>query len=372
MSGKPQSVFGNAPRRTPQPQTPRTPQRETPSTIPTTPVQPLAAAQEAKTASQRELEQAYAVIAANNGWGRVVSPEDIKPWMNRLQQYVVNTPFHIDAPSFKGKQDCPSTHGKKWNAHLKPEPALDVKLGQQWSIRRKDYRGRNTQLFCYPNGTFDGEKFEVDEVNNPAVDLDLYAYASPDDVTGSLQTLMELIFPNNNISKVDRDRVKITDSIIAFQRNSKVQSAKQDAIDELTEILGRTSNYVTLSRQAKENTLKSKAKNLVEMFHNIAIANIGLELAENDEAKQKQCARSGGTKKNIDGVDACVPTQAIINQVEQDPDLLTREERKKVTDFLINYAKEIVALKEKVTPKSIESTFASLTSHQQKKGSRAN
>ena len=122
------------------------------------------------------VEQTRKNLDINNGWQNVLRPQDVEKYMSKLQQYAINTPFSIEAPEVKGKQECPTTNGESWNVFLKPIPALDKHLGQQWVIHRKDYKGKNTKLFCYPKKDFNGKAVEMPTDQEP-VDLDLFTYS---------------------------------------------------------------------------------------------------------------------------------------------------------------------------------------------------
>lgn len=315
-------------------------------------------------AQRNQLEQVWSVIHANNGWNKVVSPEDVTPWISKLLQYTNNVPVHIDAPSVKGKEECPSTNGEQWPAYMKPVPDHDKALGQQWSITRKDYRGRNTKLFCYPKGNFLGHDYTVADPENQPVDLDLFTYTSSKNAETGLETLVGIIFPDNSITNVERMRAKVTDSVIKSVRNRKIEKAKLEAIDELAKIFSNCEEFIHKSRQVKEATTKKKAKKYINEFHMVALANIGLDLALD---KRAHCL-GRGEYKVVNGVDACVPTAAN-DKIQTDPDLLSQSEKDNVTQFLNEYVQKIVALQEKLEPSNVEETFANLTKAQKQRNS---
>ena len=318
---------------------------------------------------ERHIQNIRNIIEANNGWAKVKRVEDVNPYISKLQQFANDTPIHIDAPkNSKGKQECPSTNGVTWSAHRKPEPALDKLLGQQWSITRKDYKGKNTQLFCYPpEGTFADAELKISD-NNPAEDLNLFAYTSPGDVTESLQTLVDIILPNSSITKVDRTRAMITNAIIDAQNSSKLKKALKTGIEQLAGILGTCEYYAGKSRQARELATKKKAKEWLTTVHNIAIVNVGL----NDmtkEAAVKLCETDNQGKFNDpNGVFGCVPENTFKQVMNADSEILfNKVERDKVKNFLIKYSKLVVKLQESLKEENWETAFFNLTKDQQSK-----
>jgi hypothetical protein len=317
-------------------------------------------------AKAKHIQNIRNIIEANNGWAKVKRVEDINPYISKLQQFANDTPIHIDAPkNVKGKQVCPSTNGVTWSAHRKPEPDLDKKLGQQWSITRKDYQGKNTQLFCYPP-SFNGEAFKATE-NNPEENLDLFAYTSPNDVTESLHTLVDIILPNNSITDVDRSRAQITNAIIEAQNSSKLKKALKNGIEQLAGILATCEYYAGKSRQAREIATKKQAKHWLTIVHNIAIANIGLNDKSEAEAKV-QCVNPpvGGVLKNKDGVFGCFPDNTL-NEITRSEELLHKVEQDKVKNFLIKYAKTVVQIQESIKNENWETAFYNLTKDQRSK-----
>lgn len=341
------------------------------SAAPGVPVVPAPSADSAASAaSKRHIQNIRNIIEANNGWAKVKRVEDINPYISKLQQFANDTPIHIDAPkNSKGKQECPTTNGVSWTAHRKPEPDMDKLLGQQWSITRKDYQGKNTQLFCYPpEGTdFAGAKITISD-KNPAENLDLFAYTSPGDVTESLQTLVDMILPNSSITKVDETRAMITNAIIDAQNNSKLNKAKKTGIEQLAGILGTCQHYAGKSRQAREIATKKQAKNWINIVHNIAVANVGLNDLE-EPAARKQCLDNnlGSAFENKFGVFACVPGKAITEQIMGNSILFSKVEKDKVKNYLVKYSKHVVQLQESSKQENWETAFFNLTKDQRNK-----
>lgn len=339
---------------------------KTPPIVPTPPSAPV-------TPAERHVQNIRNIIEANNGWAKVKRVEDIKPYISKLQQFANDVPIHIDAPkNTKGKQECPSTNGVNWTAHRKPEPAVDKLLGQQWSITRKDYQGKNTQLFCYPpEGTmFADAKIEISSTN-PAENLDLFAYTSPGDVTESLQTLVDMILPNNSITNVDKSRAMITNAIIDAQNSSKLNKAKKTGIEQLAGILATCQYYAGKSRQAREVATKKQAKDWITMIHNIAIANVGLnDLTEEDAKKQCNTDIAPGSKfENKLGVFACVPDPENLTKkiMGSDSVLYNKVEQDKVKNYLVKYSKHVVQLQESLKQENWETAFFNLTKDQRTK-----
>ena len=334
------------------------------SSVPTPTPTPDTAATATATAEARKdrhIQNIRNIIEANNGWAKVKRVEDLNPYISKLQQYANDTPFHINAPiGAKGKQECPSTNGKIWGAHRKPDPDLDKKLGQQWSIQRKDYQGKNTPLFCYPDGVFDGETFATKE-DNPAENLDLFAYTSPGDVTESLHTLVDLILPNNAITDTDKQRALITNSIIVSQKSSKVQKAYNNGLEQLANILSTCEYFAGKPRQARESSTKRKAKEWLKPVHDIAIVNVGLD-SDADKAA-RACTQVYGKLDKKLGIQACVP-ETTFQLVLSDDTLLSKMDKDKVINFLVKYAKDIVRIQESAMDENWEDAFYNLTKEQ--------
>ena len=351
---------------TPDAATPVKPDASTASSVPSAPSSPAPAAGTAGK-EPRHVQNIRNIIEANNGWAKVKRVEDVNPYISKLQQFANDTPIHIDAPkNSKGKQECPSTDGKTWTAHRKPEPALDKLLGQQWSITRKDYQGKNTQLFCYPpEGSFADAEFKISD-SNPAENLDLFAYTSPGDVTESLHTLVDMILPNSSITKVDKERAMITNAIIDAQNSSKMNKAKKTGIEQLAGILATCEFYAGKSRQAREVATKKKAKDWINIVHQIAIVNVGLNDLDLAGAKEK-CGKVDGSKfEEKYGVFGCYPNK-LAEEINGDSVLFNKIEKDKVKNYLIKYSKHVVQLQESLKQESWETAFFNLTKDQRTK-----
>ena len=305
-------------------------------------------------------------------WAAVQFPDNImqKKYKSKFKQYAQGTPVHVKAPIGKrGKRHCPTnTDGTKWKAYEYPIPDYDVKLGQQWSIKRKNYLGVETDLFCYPEGIFAGQKYDpVTDPENPAIDLDLFEFTSPGDVSDSLKTLVDIMMPNNSIKNLERERIETTQRIIKFQRSALVKKEKETAIDTLQKKLKSTTPFVgLLSKSLKEKKTRKEAKTLVEIVHQVAIANIGLLSSDaqvNRQAEGECNTYNGLIQPNIRGINACVPDwkHIIVPVGELEYNTMEKEELK---EFLSTYAEKIVALKESLEDKDYTRRFYSLTKQQ--------
>jgi hypothetical protein len=297
----------------------------------------------------------------------VISPEKarLRQYVSKLDQYSLNGSMALKVPITSRQQDCPTNNGKPWKAYRLPNEKFDEKLKQQWTIKRKDYRGRDTELFCYPDGQFDGEDFAMSaDLNNPAVDLTMFTYVPQAEASESLRTLVDLIMPQNAITDVERQRARMTDTIVEFQNNAKSEKLKKDAIDKLAKILGTCEAYAGLSHSRKEVVTKKKAKQYVSVVHSVAIANIGLT-----EDTTGLCTQVAGevVSKKIHGMTvlSCVP-QSTFQNIQNDSDLVTLHEKNKVKQFLVKYAQEVVSLVEKIRPVNWENAFSRLTSDQKR------
>lgn len=289
----------------------------------------------------------------------------LKQYVSKLDQYSLKGSMALKVPITSKQQECPTSNGKPWKAYRLPHDDFDDKLKQQWTIDRKDYRGRNTKLFCYPDGEFDGQNFNMPaEANNPAVDLNMFTYVPQAEASESLRTLIDLIMPQNSVSEVERQRARMTDTIVQFQNDAKTEKLKQESIEKLAKVLATCESYVGLSNTRKAVVTKKKAKKLINDVHHIAIANIGLT-----EATKSKCTDVGGTPENklIHGLNVlgCVPADTFKN-LENDKEFVTLYEKNKVKQFLIKYAQEIVNLREKIQPANWQDAFFKLTADQKR------
>jgi hypothetical protein len=301
---------------------------------------------------------------------KVVTPQQVRKlqYKNQLQQFALNKSMGLKTAVIKGQQECPTIGDKPMNAYTTPIPEWDAKLKQQWRISRKDYRGRNVDLFCYPNGEFDGVNFSsTDPVNQP-VDLSMYTYASPSDVSESLKTLVELLMPQNSITNVERQRVRITNEIVNLQKNADIQSYYKQGIAKLAKVLSNTEKYAGISTSRKAKLTKAKAKELLLPVHSAAVANIALSSVE-ESKRGEYCKSHSGTYKpktfhNVE-VGACVPTSAFEN-VDKDTDFVSFLEKSKIKKALVEYAEGVVAITEKLEDPNWEDAFYRLTKDQKR------
>lgn len=304
-----------------------------------------------------------------DAFGDALTPEQVRrrQFVNKLDQYSRKKTMAIKSPITNGLQECPSTNGKPWKAYKMPNPEFDKVLKDQWIIHRKDYRNRNTPLFCYPDGTFDGVEFKMDESKNPAVDLKMFTYIPQDKAIESLNVFMDLISPENAVSNVERQRAKMTGIIIDFMNNATLQKEKEAEVVKLANMLKTFQAYAGRSEERKVAKTTKKARGLVDLIHAVAIANIGLD---GSEQKQNLCRKSRGLPetKKINGVDmmACVPRETF-NNIAIDPDFVTTYEKNKVIQELVDYSKKIVKIAESIQPPNWENAFYGLTSEQKRR-----
>jgi len=311
----------------------------------------------------KEVDQVRTNLELNQGWKKVLRPADVEKYMSKLQQFAINTPFSIEAPVVKGKQSCPVSNGETWDAYLKPIPSVDKHLGQQWVIHRKDFRNKNTKLFCYPKTDYNGEEINIPEGNEP-VDLDMFTYVSPDDVKSSLETLVDLMLPNSSLTNIEKQRNQITQSIIEAQNNNKLQQIRKEGIEKLMVLLSTFNQFSTSSKKARELLSKKEAKNLINIIHNVAIANVGLSQGESI-GTEISCADGEGELREIKGVNVCFPkaTDDYLNEQEK-AGKFTAMELRKLKKFLMQYAKTVVKVKEAQHVPDFEDGWASLTKEQ--------
>lgn len=296
---------------------------------------------------------------------RVMTPQQVRKlqYKNQLQQFALNTPLGLKSALVRGDAECPVIGDKPMKAYLSPNPDWDAKLKQQWSITRKDYRGRNVNLFCYPDGEFDGVDFTPDADNQP-VDLSMYTYASPGDVSESLKTLVELLLPQNSITNVERQRVRITNDIVKLQKSAEINKYFEKGVIELAKILATCERYAGISTARKAKLVKAKAKELLKPVHSAAIATIALD-SQGDKAKYCRDHNSTHKTKKIHNieVDACVP-EAIYASIDNDEDFVTFFEKNKIKKALSKYAEGIAAKSELLEDPNWEDSFFKLSKHQ--------
>lgn len=303
---------------------------------------------------------------------KVITPEQVRKsqYKNQLQQFALNKSMGLKSAVIRGQQECPVIGDKPMKAYTTPIPEWDAKLKQQWRISRKDYRGRNVDLFCYPDGEFDGVNFTSTDPSNQPVDLDMYTYASPSDVSESLKSLVELLLPQNSITNVERQRIRITNSIAQLQKDADIQRYYKAGIEKLAKVLATTEKYAGISASRKAKLTKAKAKELLQPVHAAAVANIALdsqEESEEDKVKKAYCARNSGvyrtkTLHNVK-VGACVPAQVFAN-IDTDNDIISFLEKSKIKRVLTDYAAGVVAMKEKLEDPNWEDAFYKLTKNQ--------
>jgi hypothetical protein len=305
------------------------------------------------------------VALENNS--NILTPEQARKlqYVNKLDQYSRKLSMSLKSPITNGLQECPSNNGKPWKAYRMPNPDFDKKLKDQWVIHRKDERNRNTPLFCYPDGVFDGVDFTMTDENNPAVDLRMFSYIPQKNAVESLHTFMDLIAPQNAVSNVERQKAKMTNIIIDFMNNAKIQQEKEKWIAKLASILKTFEAFAGRSEERKLVKAKKKAEGLIDSIHAIAIANIGL-----DSTNTAQCTQVHGLyqTKKIHGVEvsACVP-QGVFEKIANDPEFVTQYEKNRVIKELVEYSRIIVKASEEIQPPNWENAFYTLTSDQKRK-----
>lgn len=301
---------------------------------------------------------------------KVITPEQVRKsqYKNQLQQFALNKSMGLKSAVIRGQQECPVIGDKPMKAYTTPIPEWDAKLKQQWRISRKDYRGRNVDLFCYPDGEFDGVNFTSTDPSNQPVDLDMYTYASPSDVSESLKSLVELLLPQNSITNVERQRIRITNSIAQLQKDADIQRYYKAGIEKLAKVLATTEKYAGISASRKAKLTKAKAKELLQPVHAAAVANIALDNEPNNkDAREAYCARNSGvyrtkTLHNVQ-VGACVPAQ-VFADIDTDNDIISFLEKSKIKRALTDYAAGVVAMKEKLEDPNWEDAFYKLTKNQ--------
>jgi hypothetical protein len=299
---------------------------------------------------------------------KVITPKQyekmVRKYTNQLEQYG-RYPSGIRSPKAKGINECPTSNGQQWKAFRKPEAEIDKKLGQQWTIDRRDALGRPTKLFCYPDAKFDGNETDFivkDKVKNPPVDLNLFTQTTRSQAVEGLRTLVDLIVPQSVITDLDLKRQEMTNTIIEFQRDANVKKLKKTAVEQLAKILrgctGFRDAYVSVTR--KNDETKAQAKEWVEAAHAVAVANFGLSKATGSA----DCETANGfVDTNERGVKACVPTK-LFNTIRADLRLPYKEEKDKVIGFLTEYSQLLINLYELQKPKEWEKAFFNMTKAQ--------
>lgn len=282
--------------------------------------------------------------AVGNSWKNLATRAKIerqKLYEDALDQYSLSARIGLKAPQTKNLQECPSSmvNGKlqQWKAYEYPDEKKDDVLKEQWSIRRKDYMGKTRELFCYPD-EFDGQAPFAVEADNPPVDLSLYTYVSPAEVSKSLQDLTELLMPDRETHEAEKRRIAMTNIIVAFQNDTELIQFRKDTVDSIAKIYAANS-VLTGSRKLKN--AKSIVKKWVETVATVAMANRGL---------QTPSCVSGSTlkKKMVNNIqiDYCVPN-SVFTQIDDDPNLLSPHAKKAVKRALNQFAVDYVQKAEK-------------------------
>lgn len=300
---------------------------------------------------------------------KVITPEQVrtKQYKNQLQEYAFNKSMGLKMAVIRGQQNCPVFGDKIGKAYLQPVPDWDRRLKQQWQITRKDYRGRNVNLFCYPDGEFDGVDFNSEDPNNQPVDLDMYTYVSEPNVEQSLKQLGELFLSNSTLSLTEKKRAEITNTIAKLQTSSPVNDQFETALKELAKKFATCQKYAAISSLSRRSDLTlSKARSYLEPLRNAVQATVALDGAE-DKDKVCQRASANHITRVYNGVtvDTCFP-QPVADKLEADTDLANLLERKKIRKALEKYAQEAAVVMESEVETDMEDTFFKLTKTQKR------
>lgn len=286
-------------------------------------------------------------VAVGNTWKNLATRAKVerrKLYEDALDQLSFKAKLGLKAPQTKNLDECPSSMVdgklKAWKAYEYPSETKDDIIKTQFSIKRKDYMGKPRELFCYPD-QFDGVKFD-EEDDNPAVDMSLYTYVSPSEVSKSLEELSELLMPNKESHEAEKRRIAVTDTIVRFQNDTDLINFKKTTVDDIAQIYA-ASSVLTGGSKLKLKRAKSKVKQWVDTVASIAQLNMGLETP--------RCVDGPLKRKQVNNVtiEYCFPT-ALMDEIRDDPNLLSSEAKKaikkKLNQFAIDYVQKMEAQKE--------------------------
>ena len=276
-----------------------------------------------------------------------------KQYVDKLDKFSLDAGIALKAPQTKNKQDCPATKvGDKfvpWKAYLLPEENNDKILKEQWSITRRDpVTGRPMSLYCYPD-KFDGQKMSFADDNKP-VDLGLYKYVTPAEVTKSLKTLAELLMPDTEDHERQRKQAQAADLNIKRQMDLRLVEKKREAVSDLCKLLVQVGSFPT---SRKNKVAKTHAQMYIDAVHQSVLANI--ESGLNDPSS---CPKGEEATRTINGVTrrACVP-KAIYNEIATSTTLISISAKKKVEQFLEAYTQTLLNLVLKQKPADVEDAY---------------
>lgn len=275
----------------------------------------------------------------------------------------------------KGEMLCPVTfdeNGKKkpMKAYKLPIPEWDKAMRQQWPILRKDMFNRTVTLFCYPDGDFDGYKFSNPPDGQEPVDLDDYKYIARVNTDETLETLGYLLQPKRSITKLEKDKAEVTALAVEFANEASLLRTKENAISQLAKILAGCRKHAGKPSSLKVSDSEKEAKELLEVVHAVAIATLSLDAVQvnpNDQsldteekAKEAHCSAAGGVygKHQVGSVtlEGCI-AQSILDNVDNNMDFITPDEKRKVKKFLVEYSEKIEKLADEVKERNWKEAF---------------